>query len=112
MCTNKPETPARAMLREMGLESFFRVVVGGDTLPVRKPAPAPLWAAMAALAADRVLFIGDSETDWETAQAAQVPFALFTEGYRNTPPAGLPGRFVFSSYGGFARRALAEIQRL
>ena len=37
LCTNKPETPARHVLRAFGLDAFFDVVVGGDTLPERKP---------------------------------------------------------------------------
>src|SRR3546814_329445 len=42
LCTNKPVAPARAVLADFGIASFFAAVVGGDSLPQRKPDPAPL----------------------------------------------------------------------
>lgn len=85
ICTNKPEEPARHVLQAFGMTGFFPVVVGGDSLPVRKPDPAPLRAVAEALGGGPVIFVGDSEVDAETAAAAGVPFLLFTEGYRKTP---------------------------
>lgn len=102
ICTNKPEAPARAVLRDLGLGVFFEVVVGGDSLPVKKPDPAPLHACITALGGGRTLYVGDSEVDAATAQAAQVPFALFTQGYRKTPVADLPHDVAFDDFGGFA----------
>ena len=99
LVTNKPEAPARAVLRHLGLTRFFRVVVGGDSLRVRKPDPAPLRHAMAALGASRTVYVGDSETDAATAEAAGVPFALYTEGYRLSPAAALPHAFAFADFG-------------
>ena len=43
--TNKPEGLARALVEALGLASRCAVLVGGDTLPVRKPDPQPLWLA-------------------------------------------------------------------
>src|SRR4029079_15730216 len=37
--TNKPERHSRRILAALGLARFFPLVVGGDTLPVRKPDP-------------------------------------------------------------------------
>lgn len=85
LCTNKPEAPARRILDLLGLAQSFDVVIGGDTLDVKKPDPAPLHATFAALGAGGGLYVGDSETDAETAAAAAAPFALYTEGYRKTP---------------------------
>ncbi len=98
ICTNKPEAPARAILNIMGMAAHFPVVVGGDTLPVRKPDPAPLHYAVEALGAHRVLYVGDSETDAETARRAGLPFALFTEGYRKAPVAELPHDMAFTDF--------------
>ncbi|SLN18425.1 Phosphoglycolate phosphatase [Roseivivax jejudonensis] len=84
ICTNKPERPARHVLDHLGLSALFETVVGGDTLSVRKPDPAPLHAAAEALGAGPLLYVGDSETDAETAAAADVRFLLFTEGYRRS----------------------------
>ncbi len=85
LCTNKPIEPARHVLAAFGLDRFFSVVIGGDTLAVRKPDPAPLLAVNYALDAGPAIFVGDSEVDADTALAAGVPFLLFTEGYRKSP---------------------------
>jgi phosphoglycolate phosphatase len=98
LCTNKPEAPTRALLAHLDLARFFPVVVGGDTLPVRKPDPAPLRHAVAALGASAPVFVGDSETDAATAAAAGVPFALYTEGYRQRPVASLPHDWAFDDF--------------
>ncbi|MCP4185606.1 MAG: phosphoglycolate phosphatase [Hyphomicrobiales bacterium] len=85
--TNKPEAPAVAILKTLRLDQYFEVVVGGDTTPTRKPDPAPYLTACQRLgiAPSRTIYIGDSETDARTAEAANVPFVLFTKGYRNLP---------------------------
>jgi phosphoglycolate phosphatase len=98
VCTNKPEGPARAVLRHFGLDRLFPVVIGGDTLPERKPDPAPLRHAFAGLHRTEGLFVGDSEVDAETARAARSPLALYTLGYRLTPVAALGASIVFDDF--------------
>lgn len=98
LCTNKPLAPALAVLRHFGLAGYFGGVIGGDSLPVRKPDPAPLRAVLAELGAPSCLYVGDSEIDAQTAAAAGQPLALFTEGYRKTPAAQLPHMIAFSDY--------------
>jgi phosphoglycolate phosphatase len=98
ICTNKPEGPARAVLRHFGLQHHFQVIIGGDSLPTRKPDPAPLLSAVMALKADRALFVGDSEVDAETAHAAGTPLALFTQGYRSAPVETLGAKLVFDDF--------------
>lgn len=98
LCTNKPLAPTRAVLRHFGLEALFPVVIGGDSLPVKKPDPAPLLAALEALGGGAALFVGDSEVDAETAQAAAMPFLLYTEGYRKTAVEALPHTAAFSDF--------------
>ena len=85
ICTNKPEAPTRSVLAHFGLSGHFAVVVGGDTLAVKKPDPTPLRETIRRMGAPPALFIGDSEVDAATARAADVPFVLFTLGYRKTP---------------------------
>lgn len=84
ICTNKPEGPTRQILSALGISRFFEAVVGGDSLPVRKPHPEPLKHAMGLLGANNCFYIGDSEIDAETAANLGVPFLLFTEGYRKS----------------------------
>ena len=50
---------------------------------------------MAALGEQGGLFVGDSEVDAATAEAAGIPFLLFTEGYRKSPVADLPHLAAF-----------------
>lgn len=97
ICTNKPERPTRAVLRHLGLADRFAIVIGGDSLPQRKPDPAPLHAAFAALGGGG-LYVGDSEVDAETALRAGVPFALFTEGYRHAGIDALPHAAAFADF--------------
>jgi phosphoglycolate phosphatase len=103
ICTNKPTGPARAALRHFGLAGHFPVVIGGDSLPCRKPDPAPLHAAITGLATTRALFVGDSEVDADTAAAAGVPLALFTGGYRKAPPEALAARLIFDHHAALPR---------
>jgi phosphoglycolate phosphatase len=98
LCTNKPAGPARDILAAFDLLPFFATIIGGDTLRKRKPHPAPLLAAQAALGGSTTLFVGDSEVDVATAAAAGIPLLLFTEGYRKTPIAELPHLRAFSDY--------------
>ncbi|GDX81975.1 phosphoglycolate phosphatase [Deltaproteobacteria bacterium] len=71
--TNKPEAVSRALLAALGLGERLNVVIGGDTLPVRKPHPAPLLEAMAQLGATTAVMIGDGPHDVHGARAAGVP---------------------------------------
>lgn len=97
ICTNKPQRPALAVLRHLGMETLFATIYGGDRLPVHKPDPAPLHAAFAELGGAG-LFIGDSEVDAETAKAAAAPLLLYAGGYSKTPVAGLGAAAVFDDF--------------
>lgn len=98
ICTNKPLGPTRAVLAHFGWDDLFGAVIGGDSLAVIKPDPAPLRAAIAGLGGGPVVYVGDSEVDAATARAATVPFALFTEGYRKSPVAQMPHDRAFADW--------------
>ncbi len=78
VCTNKPEGLARLLLGRLGLLERFGALVGADTLPVRKPDPAPFVASVeqAGGSVARSCLIGDTVTDVRTARAAGVPVVL------------------------------------
>lgn len=103
ICTNKPEAPARTVLHQLGLARYFPVVVGGDTLPTRKPEPQMLAACMHQLSASDCAYVGDSEVDAECALNAGQPFFLYTEGYRKTAIADIPHHTAFSDFRELAR---------
>ena len=98
VCTNKPQAPTHAVLKAFELTKYFDVVIGGDTMPVKKPDPAPLQRAFEDLQATRKLYIGDSDVDAQTAERAGVPFALFTEGYRKSDISDLPHAYRFDDF--------------
>lgn len=82
--TNKPEGLARDLMQRIGLLPRCPVLVGGDTLPQRKPSPEPLWHACAALgiAPADCVYVGDDERDALAAQAAGMPAVVALWGYR------------------------------
>jgi len=100
VCTNKSESMTTEVLHGLGLSEFFQAVVGGDTLPVRKPDPEPLRLAFKLIEeqCDGGLYVGDSEVDAETAEAAGAAFALFSGGYRKTPIDEIRTHFVFDEF--------------
>ena len=98
VCTNKPEAPSREILSAFALDGYFDVVVGGDSLAVKKPDPTPLLHAFDAVSGSLRIFAGDSEVDSETAVRARVSFALFTEGYRKAAIDDVPHDFAFSDF--------------
>jgi len=98
LCTNKPAAAASSLMRAFDLAQYCPVVVGGDILAATKPHPAPLLEAIRLLGGGSAIFVGDSEVDAETAQAAGVPFVLFTQGYRKTAVTALPHHTAFCAY--------------
>jgi len=92
LCTNKPMIPTTNVLRDLDLSRYFKMVVAGDTLPVRKPDRRVLDGIIATLGVGQktVLMIGDSEVDSATADAAKIPFVLMTYGYRHSPAELIP----------------------
>ena len=101
ICTNKPAGLAELLMDRLGVRGLFGSLVGADTLPVRKPDPAPylLSVERAGGAVTRSMLVGDTETDSRTAAAAGVPVALVTfgpegEGVSRLAPDALLGRFA------------------
>lgn len=70
--TNKPAWLTLPVLVETGLANRFAVVISGDTLPEKKPHPAPVLEACRLLDIDpaRAVMVGDDERDIAAARAA------------------------------------------
>jgi phosphoglycolate phosphatase len=98
VCTNKAEGLARALFGALGWRDRFAAIVGGDTLPVRKPDAAPLREAVARAGGGRAVLVGDSITDADTARAAQVPFVAVSFGFRDRPLEELRADAVIDRY--------------
>jgi phosphoglycolate phosphatase len=76
--SNKGEALSRRILQGLGLDRYLREVVGGDSLPTRKPNPGGLFllADRMGIPAGQLLLVGDSPIDAATARAAGCAFAL------------------------------------
>ncbi|MDO4433980.1 MAG: phosphoglycolate phosphatase [Alysiella sp.] len=81
--TNKSEILAVKLLKDLNLDHYFSLIVGGDTLPERKPHPEPLRYAAEVLgvSTQNMLMVGDSENDILAAKAAACPSVGVTFGY-------------------------------
>jgi len=99
ICTNKQEGLTHQLIEALGWRDRFQAVVGGDTLPVRKPDPAPLREAIARAGGGRAAFVGDSITDADTAKAAGVPFVAVSFGFSDRPVEDLGADAVIDRFG-------------
>lgn len=110
LCTNKPSAMTGRVLSDLSLESAFQAVVAGDTLPSRKPDPAPLLHTLALLgvSAEDGVYVGDSVVDAETARSAGVDFAFFTGGYPKGGEDAFPSVLQFDDVAVLQRFLLAE----
>jgi len=88
LITNKPERFVGPLLDQMKIGRYFRWIIGGDTLPQKKPDPAALLFVMqmAGIGADDALFVGDSRSDVQAAKAAGVKCVGLTYGYNHGRP--------------------------
>lgn len=86
--TNKAEAFIAPLLDELGLGQYFDCLVGGDTLPQKKPDPEPLWHACERVGVPReaALMVGDSGNDALCARRAGIPVLLMTYGYNEGVP--------------------------
>lgn len=100
ICTNKPAALAERLMVALGARDLFGSLVGADTLPVRKPDPAPYFAAVERAGGDpaRSLLVGDTVTDRETARAAGVPSVLVTFGPLGRAVADLTPEALIDDY--------------
>ncbi|SHK04368.1 HAD family hydrolase [Haladaptatus paucihalophilus] len=76
ICSLNCEAACRLALDAHGVPNATDVIVGRDSVPERKPHPQPLLTAMQKLGAtpERTLFVGDSDSDAETARRAGTAF--------------------------------------
>ena len=83
--TNKAAQFTLPLLRDLGVRDDFGIVVAGDTLPVKKPDPAPLLHAARhfGVSAAESLMVGDSVSDVKAARAAGFQIVCMSYGYNH-----------------------------
>ncbi|MBZ0070920.1 MAG: phosphoglycolate phosphatase [Gammaproteobacteria bacterium] len=105
--TNKAAQFTVPLLTELGVADVFSIIVSGDTLPQKKPDPAPLLHAAAFFGVDpaQALMIGDSVSDVQAARAAGFQIVCMSYGYNH-------GEDIRMSNPDAVLDALTEIQPL
>ena len=96
--TNKVERYARQVLDTLGLSDRFAAIVGGDTLPVGKPDPAPIRLMVERCGGGRAAFVGDSIYDVRAGQAAGLPVVACSFGFLDRPVAELGADAVIDGF--------------
>jgi len=83
--TNKAAQFTIPLLTDLGVIDRFGIVVSGDTLPQKKPDPAPLLHAAAHFGVDptQSLMVGDSVSDVKAARAAGFGIVCMSYGYNH-----------------------------
>ena len=81
--TNKPGWLTEPLLDALEMTERAACVVSGDTLPERKPHPAPLHHAAALIGADprECIYVGDAERDVQAGRAAGMRTIVAAYGY-------------------------------
>jgi len=85
LITNKPLRFTERILHELSISPFFSIVLGGDSLPNRKPHPEPALKVLSILnvAPQRSIMVGDSPVDCETGKGAGMKTVGVTYGFRD-----------------------------
>jgi len=86
--TNKASAFTLPLLNQLGIASYFKIVVSGDDLPLKKPDPAPILHAIekSGCAKSHVIMVGDSINDINAAQNANVISVGVPYGYNHGNP--------------------------
>lgn len=105
--TNKAAQFTLPLLRDLGVASDFSIIVSGDTLPQKKPDPAPLLHAAKFFGVDpaQALMVGDSVSDVKAARAAGFQIVCMSYGYNH-------GEDIRKSHPDAVLDALTEIRPL
>lgn len=100
VCTNKHDSLAVELLKELDIFDRFAAVTGGNTFEFRKPDPAHILKTieLAGGQTDNAIMVGDSITDISAAKAGNVPVVAVDFGYSETPVRELSPDRVISHY--------------
>jgi len=81
--TNKPHGFVAPILKHFGLDKLFALVLGGDSLPSKKPNPEPLLYVCKKLgiSVNKTLMVGDSKNDILASNSAGIHSIGVTYGY-------------------------------
>ncbi|WP_250500048.1 phosphoglycolate phosphatase [Caballeronia sp. GAWG1-5s-s] len=83
--TNKPHRFAVELLSHFGIAQYFKVILGGDSVPLKKPDPLPMLTACERLDVlpRETVAVGDSENDALAGRAAGMATLTVPYGYNH-----------------------------
>jgi len=81
--SNKNSALCRKVINALGVEDFFEVVMGADTMPFRKPSPEPVLKLLRdfGVNTENAVIVGDSINDVAAGKAAGILTVGCTYGY-------------------------------
>ena len=99
VCSNKPHDASRGLLVDLGIAKYIDALQGATAGMPKKPDPTMLLEVLRSLdtPAENALYVGDSDTDVQTARAAGLQVVLVSYGYSDRPADQLGADGVVSS---------------
>lgn len=85
ICTNKAERFAEPLMQQLGLADRFASIIGGNTVGISKPDPAPLHEMTRRAGGGRTIFVGDTVNDIAGARNAMMPSIAVSFGFLDGP---------------------------
>lgn len=98
ICTNKAERFAVPLMHQIGLSDRFASIIGGDTVGVTKPDPAPIHAMIERAGGGRAIFLGDTINDIAGARNAGIANIAVSFGFLDGPVENLEADAVIDHY--------------
>ncbi|MDO7833857.1 HAD family hydrolase [Sphingobium sp. HBC34] len=98
ICTNKAERFTIPLMHQIGLSDRFAAIVGGDTVGVAKPDPAPIHAMIERAGGGRTIFIGDTINDIAGARNAGIANVAASFGFLDGPVENLAADAVIHHF--------------
>ena len=98
ICTNKAERFTIPLMHQIGLSDRFASIIGGDTVGVSKPDPAPIHAMIERAGGGRTIFVGDTINDIAGARNAGIANVAVSFGFLDGPVENLKADAVIHHF--------------
>tara|TARA_B100000686_G_C16728893_1_gene939451 strand:- start:96 stop:770 length:675 start_codon:yes stop_codon:yes gene_type:complete len=100
ICSNKPESLTRRIIKGLNATNYFNTITGGDTFNYRKPDSRHLENTIlqSGKKIQQAIMIGDSQNDILCANALNMPSIVVSFGYSNIPVKDLNASIIMSNY--------------
>ena len=100
ICSNKPESLTRRIIKGLNATNYFNTITGGDTFHYRKPDSRHLENTIlqSGKKIQQAIMIGDSQNDILCANALNMPSIVVSFGYSNIPVKDLNASIIMSNY--------------